>query len=92
MSRVNVELFSPGGQILCSVGLGKARKLVAEGEARWIDTIDRKRCLRKVAEIHRRNSALSHHDCLANVGIGSPEEVLAARRSLNARFPREVTS
>jgi hypothetical protein len=71
--------------------------MVAEGEAQWIETIDRKRCLRNVAEIHRRNAALSHRDCLANAGIGSPEEVRAARYSVAARregrwAPQEVTS
>ena len=97
MSRVNVNLHSPGGRFLCSVGLGKARKMVAEGEAQWIETINSQRCLRKVAEIHRRNAALSHYDSLSNAGIGSLEEVRAARYSVAARrevrwAPREVNS
>jgi hypothetical protein len=98
MSRVNVELFSPSGRFLRRVSRLTASQMIAEGSAHRIDQRFGRWCLRQTAEAHRRESALSTRDILENAGLGTPEEILAAKhriiahRTIECAPPREVTS
>jgi hypothetical protein len=86
MSR-KYQMFSPGGRLEIRVSKSRADELVNEGLAYWVDAGWGKQVLRRVAEIHGTAAALRGSDVLANVGIGTPEEVRMARLRIAEHSP-----